>query len=94
MDLPHAAAAAHAVELKRLYVDPPAQGRGVGEALLRTALDWAAAQRAPEMYLGVYCENVGAQRLYARHGFAKVGEYEFPVGRHRDREFILRRALG
>ena len=36
-------------------------------------------------------ENLGAQRFYGRHGFGKTGEYEFPVGRVRDREFILRR---
>lgn len=94
MALPYAAAAPDAVELKRLYVTPEGQGRGVGTHLLRAAIGWAVERRAPEIYLGVYCENLGAQRLYARHGFVKVGEYEFAVGRARDREFILRRALG
>ncbi|MDX2221169.1 MAG: GNAT family N-acetyltransferase [Rhodospirillaceae bacterium] len=94
MSLPYAAALPGAVELKRLYVDAAAQGRGLGRRLLAAAVDWAVAQRAPEVYLGVYCENFGAQRLYAAHGFAKVGEYAFAVGRHRDHEFILRRPLG
>ena len=43
------------------------------------------------LWIGVWSENHGAQRFYARHGFVHVGEYEFPVGRVRDREFILRR---
>jgi RimJ/RimL family protein N-acetyltransferase len=42
------------------------------------------------VYIGVWSGNAGAQRLYARHGFEKIGEYDFPVGQHLDREFILR----
>ena len=43
------------------------------------------------LWIGVWSENHGAQRFYARWGFARVGEYLFPVGRQRDLEFILRR---
>jgi predicted N-acetyltransferase YhbS len=39
----------------------------------------------------VWSENFGAQRFYGRHGFSKVGEYGFKVGRTVDREFILKR---
>jgi RimJ/RimL family protein N-acetyltransferase len=39
----------------------------------------------------VWSGNHGAQRFYARHGYEKVGTYEFPVGRVRDLEYILRR---
>ncbi|HWU15100.1 MAG TPA: GNAT family N-acetyltransferase, partial [Caulobacter sp.] len=39
----------------------------------------------------VWSENFGAQKLYGRLGFEKVGEYHFPVGETRDLEFILRR---
>ena len=43
------------------------------------------------LWLGVYSENEGAQRFYARYGFEHAGEYEYPVGEARDREFIYRR---
>jgi RimJ/RimL family protein N-acetyltransferase len=56
------------------------------------ALAWLAAEGLAPLYVGVWSGNVGAQRLYGRFGFAKVGEYEYPVGRQRDREFILRRS--
>lgn len=82
-----------AVELKRLYVDTPLQGRGLGSRFVGEALAWARAQGAPEIYLSVYSENEGAQRLYARYGWEKVGEFIFPVGRHEDLEFLLRLAL-
>ena len=43
------------------------------------------------LWIGVWSENYGAQRLYARHGFEIVGEYSFMVGDHADRELITRR---
>ncbi len=91
--LPHAEAdpAKHG-ELKRLYVDPSAQGRGLGKTLLAIALDHLAERygEAPQ-WIGVWSENHRAQALYGAHGFVQVGAYDFPVGRVRDHEFILRR---
>lgn len=78
-------------EIRQLYVRSTHQNLGLGSRLLDTALEWLAAQNRAPVYVGVWSENSGAQRLYARYGFAKVGEYLFPVGRTRDREFILRR---
>jgi diamine N-acetyltransferase len=78
-------------EIRRLYVRAAAQGRGIGQQLLAVALAWLDAQAMRPVHVGVWSGNLGAQRLYARYGFVRVGEYEFPVGRHRDREFILRR---
>jgi hypothetical protein len=57
---------------------------------MHAALDWLDRLGRP-LWIGVWSENHGAQRLYGRHGFVKVGEYEFPVGKTRDQEFILRR---
>lgn len=93
VSLPHPEAdPAHQGELKRLYVDQAAQGRGLGKLLLTTALDHFAQTygEAPQ-WIGVWSENHRAQTLYAAHGFVQVGAYDFPVGRIRDHEFILRR---
>jgi ribosomal protein S18 acetylase RimI-like enzyme len=51
--------------LEKLYVDPDAQNRGVGSALL----DQAKALRPHGFVLWVFQENTGARRLYERHGF-------------------------
>ncbi len=82
-----------ALELKRVYVDASAQGRGIGSRFIDEALVWARGQNAPEMYLSVYSGNLDAQRLYDRLGWEKVAEFLFPVGRHRDLEFLLRLKL-
>jgi diamine N-acetyltransferase len=88
--LPLAGMPAGAGELRRLYVRATAHGHHLGTRLLQVALDWLRACGLQPVHVGVWSKNAGAQRLYARHGFVKVGEYDFPVGRQLDREFILR----
>ena len=92
-DLPHDEVTPDCGELKRLYLLKAHQGGGVGTRLLDTALAWLEERGPRRRWVGVWSENYGAQRLYERHGFKKVGEYEFPVGRVRDREFILARPV-
>lgn len=77
-------------EIQRLYLRSEWHGRGIGSRLLeRLLLELQRRGHAP-LYVGVWSENFGAQRLYARYGFRQVGDYLFPVGEHRDHEFILR----
>jgi len=89
--LPHPRAAAGDGELKRLYVLRDHQGGGWGGKLFAQAERWLLEAGPRTLWIGVWSENFGAQRFYGRHGFGKVGEYEFPVGRVRDLEFILYR---
>lgn len=79
-------------ELKRLYVVPALHNGGWGGRLFDAALQWLERDGPRTLWISVWSENVGAQRFYARLGFEKAGEYEFPVGRVRDREFMFRRA--
>ena len=88
--LPHPEVTSACGELKRLYVRQGVQGSGLGTTLLNTALDWLAAP-GRRLWIGVWSQNHGAQRLYARHGFERVGAYQFPVGGTLDDEFILSR---
>lgn len=89
--LPHADVRRGDGELKRLYVLASHQNGGWGGRLFDAAERWLLRDGPRTLWVGVWSENLGAQRFYARHGFAKVGTYEFPVGRVRDLEFILRR---
>jgi len=49
------------------------RGLGVGSALLRTAVGWAAANGVEKLALGVFPENTRALAFYERHGFAREG---------------------
>ena len=89
--LPHPEVTPACGELDRLYLLADHQSGGTGGRLLAEALGWLEKDGPRRLWIGVWSENLGAQRLYARYGFSKVGEYEFPVGNTRDHEFILRR---
>ena len=63
----------------------------LGSHLMDVGLEWLEAQGRSPLYVGVWSQNLGAQRFYRRYAVEKVGEYGFPVGRTVDLEFILRR---
>lgn len=86
---PEHARAERVIELKQLYTDPAATGRGNGAALMDWALSLARAQAAGEMQLSVWSGNHGAQRFYARYGFEKRADIHFMVGQQRDEEFLF-----
>ncbi len=90
-DLPHPDVQPGDGELKRIYVLKAHQGGGKGTMLLNTALDWLEKDGPRPLWIGVWSENFGAQKLYQSKGFEKVGEYYFPVGETNDLEFILKR---
>ncbi|MCR5879061.1 GNAT family N-acetyltransferase [Phenylobacterium sp. J367] len=89
--LPHPEVTAACGELKRFYLLKPWQNGGHGRRLFDEIMAWLQADGPRDIWIGVWSENHGAQRFYGRHGFEKVGEYGFEVGRTVDLEFILRR---
>ena len=60
-----------------LGVDPPAQGEGLGSALLQPML-----RRCDEEGVGAYLETSSERnvRFYSRHGFRVTDEVELPKG--------------
>ena len=59
--------------VQTIAVAPAAQGNGLGSRLLTELLDEAARRRQRVVSLEVRADNDSAQRLYARHGFARSG---------------------
>ncbi len=89
--LAHADAVDGDIELKRLYVLASHQSGGHGARLMEAFLQWLDHPARRTLWVGVWSENFGAQRFYARYGCVQVGTYHFVVGDSRDLEFILRR---
>ncbi len=56
-----------------VWVAPSARGRGVGDALLRSAINHARQSGYTRVVLDVSDVNESAQALYARHGFTRTG---------------------
>ena len=78
-----------AMEIRQLYVRQNFLSRGLGKTLTAWALESFEASRIPKIYLSVFSENERAIRFYQNHGFKKCGEYQYPVGRHLDLEWIM-----
>lgn len=64
------------VEFRMLAVDPAAQGRGAGEALVRACLARAAELDATAVVIYVRDFSAVAQRLYDRIGFVRTPEHD------------------
>lgn len=90
--LPHPEVTPACGELKRFYLLKAWQNGGAGGRLFDTVMQWLERDGPRDVWIGVWSENHGAQRFYARQGFERVGEYGFPVGAVIDDEFILRRS--
>ena len=61
-------------ELIKMAVVPEAQGRGVGELLLRAGIEAALALGAKRLFLLTNSKSQAAIRLYERNGFVHDGE--------------------
>lgn len=61
------------VHLLNITVAPDHQGQGLGACLLSALVAWSVAQGAQWLWLEVRASNEGAQRLYLREGFRRVG---------------------
>ena len=64
-------------EFRMLAVDPAAQGRGVGDALVRHLLERARAHGHRRVLISSLPEMTGAHRVYERLGFRRVPELDW-----------------
>lgn len=70
-----------ALELKRLYVLGTFHGKGIAQMLMDFFLDFAIEKNYEMVWLGVWENNIRAQRFYAKYGFSDSGyTHDFPIG--------------
>jgi GNAT superfamily N-acetyltransferase len=78
-------------ELKRLYVDASLRGRGMGQQLVETVLDWARAQGLARLVLWSDTRFENSHRLYRRLGFEQLGERAIEGDINASREYRFER---
>lgn len=86
------AAYSGAAVITAMWVDPAFRRRGIGDLLVKTALDWAKVNGYTQMFLWVTAVNAQAERLYQRNGFVRTGASE--ELRPGEVEFEMLRKLG
>ena len=79
-----------AVEIERIYIRSPYQGKGLGGRMLLWLRSLAAAEGKACLWLGVWEENRDAIRFYERHGFVIFGKHPYYIGSDRQMDWMMR----
>jgi N-acetylglutamate synthase-like GNAT family acetyltransferase len=68
------------VALRKMFVKAAYRGSafGVGQSLLNTAFEWAAAKRITDIFLGTTEKFVAAHRFYEKNGFVEIEKSKLP----------------
>lgn len=72
----------NAIELQRIYVLERVKGSGVGKALLDSSISIGRERGYMQLWLGVWDQNLPAQRFYERIGMKRVGNTVFNDGKN------------
>ena len=81
------------IELQRLYVDKPWQGKGVAGELMALCEMHASELKKDWIWLGVWENNFKAQTFYKKHGYTKFADHPFMVGSDKQTDWLMRKAL-
>ena len=79
------------IEIARIYVVGDFIGKGVGAALMKTALDFARSKSKQRIWLGVWEKNERAIAFYRRFDFEIFGSHVFMLGRDPQTDWLMRR---
>ena len=81
------------IEIRRFYVDRAWQGKGLAQSLMMASIEAAMARAAPTVWLAVWERNLRAQAFYRKCGFEDCGAQDFMLGRDRQTDRVMVRAL-
>lgn len=90
---PVTAAGTSPMELRRIYVHPDWQGKGVADELVAVAVGTARECDHDMVWLGTNQLNGRAIAFYRRHGFEVVGTKTFRVGEAVEEDFVMVRLV-
>jgi len=81
------------LEIQQIYVRSSAQGKGIGNHLIREATAIAVREGLDFLWLGVWENNTSAIEVYRHLGFSDFGEHVFRIGDDLQRDVLMRRDI-
>lgn len=81
------------LEIERIYVIKEFQGKGLGSAIIKKAIDTANIRKKSYVWLGVWERNHKAITFYKKNGFYVIGKHSFFMGKEEQIDFIMRKDL-
>lgn len=81
------------LELQRLYVDKPWQGKGVANKLMEACEDFAIQGKKEWLWLGVWEFNHKGQHFYTKYGYERFSEHTFVLGNDPQTDWLMRKHL-
>lgn len=91
--VPPAVGDAHALEIKRFYVDRAWHGLGVAQRLMTATCTAAAERGAGTVWLTVWDQNPRAIAFYRKIGFTDAGLIPFRLGNEMQTDYLMVKAL-
>ena len=82
-----------AIAISRLYANKLSIGKGIGKALMTTAIGFAQTAYKDTIWLGVWEHNLRAINFYTSFGFEKFGEHDFILGDDVQRDWLMKLSL-
>ncbi|MES2762228.1 MAG: GNAT family N-acetyltransferase [Bacteroidota bacterium] len=81
------------LEIERIYLMNEYHGKGLGERLLKQAIDIAKQQHASYIWLGVWEENLKAISFYKKNGFQQFDTHVFKLGEDEQTDILMKLEL-
>lgn len=76
-------------EIWRFYISKAYIGMGVAKIIMDRVLQVLQENRISVVWLGVWENNIRAQKFYKKFGFEEVGYHDFIVGTTADRDLLF-----
>lgn len=79
----------NAIEVQRIYIVEKMKGKKIGQSLIEQCTKIGREKGYETLWLGVWDENVAAQKFYQRIGMKNVGTTDFSDGKNKFINFVF-----
>ncbi len=83
----------HALEIERIYVLQPFQGKKVGKALFEKTINMVKEKNLSYIWLGVWEKNLKAIQFYTKIGFIQFDKHDFMLGSDKQTDILMKLIL-